>query len=142
MRCTRLPAPGISFRSGGLLRHNGSAGTTGAERGAADSACGLNGPPLRQWFLKLLKSITLRGYKCNHITCPVGYLHKPRVTECVVLHCCWNIRSNILALKVINHQSGFWTVNVSEQREDMVNYTGKICFLLHPFSSTSYSRGQ
>ena len=45
MRCTRLPAPGISFRSGGFLSRNGSAGTTGAEGGAADSACGSNGPP-------------------------------------------------------------------------------------------------
>ena len=37
------------------------------------------------------------------------------------------------------HQSPVWfgTVNVLEQREDLVNSTGKICFLLHPCSSTS-----
>ena len=29
VRCTRVPAPDISFRCGGLLSHNGSAGTTG-----------------------------------------------------------------------------------------------------------------
>ena len=42
------------------------------------------------------------------------------------------------------HQSSVWlgTVNVLAQREDLVNFNGKICFLLHPCSSKPHSRGQ